>query len=192
MVFAFVVACEIAFWLLLLAGLAARYPLRRRRLGAVLLALTPVTDFVLLVAGLIDLRAGATAGFAHGLAALYLGFSVVFGPSVVRWADARFAHRFAGGPPPPPLGHGWERARHEWREFGRALLAAGIAAALLLGAIAWVADPDRTAALTWWLGRLVVVLVIWLLWPVTYTIWPSRPKAGSVDRVDRDTVHPNG
>jgi len=69
----------------------------------------------------------------------------------------------------------------------------GLGAALLPGAIAWVGgDPDRTAALTWWLGRLVVVLVVWLLWPVTYTIWPSRPKAGSIDRGDRDRVHSNG
>ncbi|WP_424326067.1 hypothetical protein [Gordonia sp. (in: high G+C Gram-positive bacteria)] len=34
------------------------------------------------------------------LARLYLGVTVVFGPRLIRWADARFAHRFAGGPAP--------------------------------------------------------------------------------------------
>ena len=48
--------------------------------------------------------AGRRPNFTHGLAAAYLGFSVAFGHSMVRWADQRFAHRFAGGPPPwrPP------------------------------------------------------------------------------------------
>jgi hypothetical protein len=60
----------------------------------------------------------------------YLGFSVVFGPSVIRWADARFAHRFAGGPPPVAL---------------------------------WAV-----------MGRLPVILLIWLIWPVSYLVWPVR------------------
>ncbi len=179
-------AAEIGFWLLLLAGLVARYPLRRRRLGAVLLAATPLTDLVLLVAATLDLRAGATAGVAHGLGAAYLGFSVVFGPALVRWADVRFAHRFAGGPPPvrPPR-YGWARARYEWREFGKAVVAVGIAAALLLAAIVLVGDPDRTEALWWWLGRLGLVLAVWAIWPVSHTLAPSRPTVG-------DRVHSNG
>lgn len=181
-----IAACEIGFWVLLLAGLVARYPLRRRRLGAVLLAATPVTDLVLLVAGTLDLRAGATAGVAHGLGAAYLGFSVVFGPALVRWADARFAHRFAGGPPPvrPPR-YGPGRVRYEWREFGKAGLAVGIAAVLLLAAIVMVGDPDRTEALRWWLVRLGMVLAIWAIWPVSHTLWPARPPAGG-------QVHSNG
>lgn len=89
-------------------GLIARYPLRRPRLGAALLIAVPVVDLVLLAATMIDLRRGATATFAHGLAAAYLGFSVAFGHSMVRWADQRFAHRFAGGPPrAEPPGTEW-------------------------------------------------------------------------------------
>jgi len=112
MLLAVIVAAEIGFWVLLTAGLGTRYLLRRRRLGAILLASVPVVDLVLLVATVIDLRGGATADFTHGLAAAYIGFSVAFGHSVIRWADQRFAHRFAGGPPPwrAPRG-GRERAR---------------------------------------------------------------------------------
>lgn len=176
MLYLVIVGSEIGFWLVLLAGLVARYPLGRRRTGAVLLALVPVTDLVLLVATVLDLRAGATAGSAHGLGAAYLGFSVVFGPALVRWADVRFAHRYAGGPAPVRRRrYGAAAVAHEWREFGKAVLAVGIAAALLLAAIVLVDDPDRTAALRWWLVRLALVLAIWAIWPVAATIWPTPP-----------------
>ena len=72
-----------------------------RRLGAVLLALTPAVDLVLLVASAIDLRGGATAFSWHGLAAVYIGVSVAFGPRIIAWADARFATRYVDAPRPP-------------------------------------------------------------------------------------------
>src|SRR5918992_2552575 len=170
MLLAIIVAAEIGFWLLLAAGLVARYPLGRRRLGAILLASVPLVDLVLLVATVIDLDNGATADFRHGLAAAYIGFSVAFGHSVIRWADQRFAHRFAGGPPPwrPPRG-GRERSRYEWREFGKTAIAWSISAALLLVAIAIVGDADRTAELQGWIARLTLVLAIWSIWPISHT-----------------------
>lgn len=175
-----IIACEVAFWVVLAAGLTARYPLRRPRLGAALLLAVPLIDLVLLVASLIDLRSGGEATLAHGLAAVYLGFSVAFGHSMVRWADQRFAHRFAGGPPPvKPPRYGWARTRHEWREWGKALVAWAVACGLLLGGIAMVGDPDRTTELEAWIARLTTVLVIWLVgWPVFYTVFPKRePRA---------------
>src|ERR671911_1593543 len=127
MLIAVVVACEIGFWVVLGAGLLARYGLGRRRLGAILLACVPLVDVVLLVATVIDLGQGATADFGHGLAAAYIGFSVAFGHSMIRWADERFAHRFAGGPPPTrPPKDGRARVLYEWREFGKAVLACAI------------------------------------------------------------------
>jgi hypothetical protein len=177
MLLAIILAAEIAFWVVLGAGLVARYLLGRRRLGAALLVMAPLVDLVLLVATTIDLAGGATAEFAHGLAAAYIGFSVAFGHSLIRWADARFAHRFAGGPPPPrPPRHGRARARYEWREFGKALLAWAIASALLAAAIAIVGDAERTQELQGWLVRLTMVLAIWSLWPITHTLWPSNPS----------------
>jgi hypothetical protein len=175
MLIGIIVACEIGFWVMLGAGLVARYLLGRRRLGAVLLALVPLIDLILLVATVIDLSRGATAGFTHGLAAAYLGFSVAFGPSMVRWTDQRFAHRFAGGPAPwrPPRG-GRARARYEWREFGKAVVAWAVSCGLLLAAIAIVDDAERTEALLGWVARLTMVLGIWAIWPISHTAWPSR------------------
>ncbi|MFC4049551.1 hypothetical protein ACFOY4_07650 [Actinomadura syzygii] len=177
MLIAVIAGCEIGFWVVLAAGLAARYPLRLRRTGAALLLCVPLVDLVLLVATAADLRGGATAGFAHGLAAAYLGYSVAFGHGMVRWADERFAHRFAGGPPPRGKpGYGAARTRYEWREFGKAVLATAIGCALLLAMIAWVGDADRTEALLGWTARLGLVLAIWSLWPITHTLWPAKPK----------------
>ncbi|MER5335503.1 hypothetical protein [Micromonospora sp. NPDC002717] len=173
-----IVACEIGFWVVLAAGLVARYPLRRPRLGAALLVCVPLVDLVLLAASALDLRRGATADVTHGLAAAYLGFSVAFGHSMVRWADQRFAYRFAGGPPPvKPPRHGWARTRHEWREWGKGLLGWAIACALLGAAIVWVDDAERTRELTNWIGRLSLAIVIWLVaFPVWETIFPRRAR----------------
>jgi hypothetical protein len=98
---ALIVACEIGFWVLLIAGLAARYLLRARTLSRVLLICVPLVDVVLLAATAIDLRRGGQAGFTHGLAAVYIGVSLAFGHQLISRADQRFAHRVLGGPTPP-------------------------------------------------------------------------------------------
>ncbi|GAB3153190.1 hypothetical protein GCM10027290_45640 [Micromonospora sonneratiae] len=178
MVLAVIAACEIGFWVLLGAGLVARYLLRMRRLGLALLISVPLIDLVLLAATVIDLRRGATANFTHGLAAAYLGFSIAFGHSMIRWADQRFAHRFAGGPPPwkPPKG-GWARARYEWREWGKGVLGWAVACALLGGGILMVDDASRTGELLAWMLRLSVAIVIWLVaFPVWATLFPARSE----------------
>jgi hypothetical protein len=177
---AVIVACEIGFWVVLAAGLVSRYVLRRRRLSTVLLAAVPLVDLVLLGVSVLDLRGGATPRVEHGLAAVYLGFSVVFGPAMGRWADVGFAHRFAGGPPPEPKPTSGTpaRLRMEWREFGRACLAAAVSAALLLGAVAMVGERADTTALLGWLWRLALVLAVWLIgWPVVETV---RTGAGAL------------
>ena len=176
MLLALIAACEIGFWLLLAAGLATRYLLRRRRTGAALLMAVPLLDVVLLTATVIDLRGGATADFTHGLSAAYLGYSIAFGRSMMRWADERFAHRFAGGPPPrgkPKYGRA--RTRYEWREFGKATLATAIACGVLISMVVLVGDDSRTEALLQWTGRLATVLAIWSLWPISHTLWPAKP-----------------
>lgn len=179
MIVAVIVACEVAFWVFIVLGLSARYLLRLRRTGAVLLALSPVTDLVLLTATALDLAGGGTATTAHGLAALYLGFSVAFGHAMIRWADVRFAHRFAGGPAPLRLA-GREYTKACWRDLLRTILGAAVAAAVI-GLLALVAgDVQRSAALTSFLPILGIVVAADLLWAVSYTIWPRRtPQTGA-------------
>lgn len=178
MLLALIAACEIGFWVVLGAGLVARYVLRMRRLGAVLLVCVPLVDLVLLVATVVDLRRGATANFTHGLAAAYIGFSIAFGHSMIRWADQRFAHRFADGPPPwkPPKG-GWGRTRYEWREWGKGVLGAAVACSLLGLGVLMVGDADRTAELVAWIYRLGIAIAIWFVaFPLWATLFPGQAR----------------
>lgn len=172
---AILIGCEIGFWLLLGLGLASRYLWKRRRLSTALLLCVPLLDVVLLAAAVIDMRGGATADLRHGLAAAYLAYSIVFGHRTMRWADARFHHRFAGGPPPwkPPAG-GMARTRYEWGFWLKLVLAYGIFCLILFGLIWLVNDPSRTKALMDFMLNLLKIPLIALLWPVSYTLWPKK------------------
>jgi hypothetical protein len=179
---AVIVLCEFGLWALLGAGLVARYLLRLRRLGAVLLAAIPLTDVVLVVAVLLDLHRGAAATTIHGLAGIYLGFSVAFGPSMVRWADRHFAHRFAGGPKPhKPAKGSAEKYRAVWQEWYKVVSAAAIASVTLLGLIVTVAGPEQEGPLYGWIGRVWLVVGIWFL---AGPAFEDRPGADS----GRDTT----
>ena len=179
-----VVACEIGFWVVLAAGLVARYPLRRPRLGGVLLLCVPVVDLVLVTASVADVARGTAPGFSHGLAAVYLGFTVAFGHRLVRWADVRFAHRYAGGPAPVRGPRdGLAALPGELADFGRAVLAAVIAGAVLL-TLSLVAGTGVPPVTTWpedplwsWTARIGVVLAVWF---VTGPVWVALgPRSGS-------------
>ncbi|MFE6305652.1 hypothetical protein [Nocardiopsis sp. NPDC057823] len=161
---AVIVMCEFGLWVLLGAGLALRYLLRWRALSTLVLWSIPLLDVVLVVATALDLRGGAEAGMIHGLAAVYLGFSVAFGPAIVRWADVRFAHRFAGGPAPvrsPKRGPG--RRAHLMREWYRVVNAAVITSVTLLVLVVLFAAPEGREALLWWIGRVWVVVGLWFV-----------------------------
>lgn len=177
MLLAVIVACEIAFWVLLLLGLAVRYPGRRPRLGAAILVGVPLVDLVLLVVTVLYLRAGGTPDLTTGLAAAYIGVSIAFGPGIIARMDARFAHRYRGGPPVPQTPrYGAERARYEWAELRRAALAFVIASLLLLGGVALVGGFDQGMPLLSWIYKLALVLLIWFVVALSYRWWPAEPK----------------
>ncbi len=91
MIVGLIIACEVAFWVLLAAGLAFRYVFRMPRTGLALLLCEPLLEIVLFAVTAIDLRNGAEPDWRHGLAAVYIGFTVGLGHSTIRWADARVA-----------------------------------------------------------------------------------------------------
>jgi hypothetical protein len=181
---ALIVVCEVLFWIFLGAGLATRYLLRRPRTGAVLLAAAPVVDLVLLVASVADLRAGGAAGTAHVLAAIYIGVSIGFGHRMVRWADVRFAHRFAGGPAPAPRPRwGREHARVERSGWFAHLLAWAVGSTLMLAAVVATGDAERTEAFTHALRLWTVVVVADGVWSLSYSVFPRRSRtAGQMAR----------
>ncbi|MFD7864706.1 hypothetical protein [Streptomyces sp. NPDC057682] len=186
MIVTLIVLCEIAFWVLLALGLTLRYVAKKPRLGAAVLLCEPVLELVLLVVTAIDLKNGADPDWKHGLAAVYIGFTVGLGHSTIRWVDARFAHRFAGGPPPvKPPKYGRPRAVHEWKVAGRWSVAAVTALALLQAAVWYVGGDGDVSSLRSWQGRMLFVLGLNLVIALSYTVFPKQaPHGGPESRRD--------
>lgn len=177
-----IVACEFAFWILLGLGLLARYGLRRRSLGSLLLLMVPVVDVVLLAVTAVDLRGGGHAGIGHALAAVYLGVSVGFGHQIITRMDARAAHRWDGAPKPvgPPRS-GRAHAVYNLRQLSRHYLAYAVGAGLLGLAVLYVGDTERAGAFVHMATLWTIVLVVDTIWSLSYFVWPRKPKAGSAD-----------
>lgn len=164
LLYVLIVSCEIGFWVVLLLGLACRYLLRKEPLSRALLLSLPLIDILLLAFTAIDLRQGATATFAHGLAAAYVGFTVAFGGMAVTWADAHFAHRFAGGPVPPRSpDRGWSAVRYEFGLWLRCIAACAITILLVEGLILFVGAAEATRPLQAWHGHAFGCVVFWFL-----------------------------
>jgi hypothetical protein len=172
-----IVGSEIAFWIVILMGLIARYILKKEKLGLILLALTPVIDCILLVATSIDLHRGATATAAHALAAVYIAVSLVFGKGMIKWADERFRYFVTKQGSPPVKRYGVEFAKHYFIGWIKHLLAFLIGKGLLFGLIAFVDNPSRTKALSDVLKIWSVVVAIDFVITSTYFIWPKKEKS---------------
>ena len=178
MIIAIIIGCEIGFWVLIVLGLAARYLLRLKKTGLALLAMTPVVDIVLLAATAIDLMSGATATVFHGIAAIYLGFSVAYGHKMIKWADVHFAYRFANGPSPVER-YGWAYTVECWKNVVRTLLAVAIGAGTLWLLTLVVDSVTRTSALSDLNGVLVLIFSVEVLWALGYTVWPKRQPSST-------------
>ncbi|MEV6425406.1 hypothetical protein [Streptomyces sp. NPDC051662] len=187
MIVTLIVACEVGFWVLLAAGLFLRYVARMPRLGGAVLLLEPLLEVVLLVVTTIDLRNGAEPDWKHGLAAMYIGFTVGYGHYTIKRIDGWFAHRFAGGPPPvKPPKYGMARARHEGHLWLRTVVAAAVAAVLLQIAIWYVGDAGSTDPLVAWQFNAARVVGIHGVIALTYALWPKKPPADAESvRVER-------
>jgi len=178
MVAGVIIACEIGFWVLVLLGLIVRYFGKRKTLGMALLLMTPLIDLLLLAFTVIDLRSGAEASLFHGLAAVYIGASLAFGHKMIRWADVRFAYRFAGGPAPTRSPrYGKQHAEHERRGWFRHLLACAIGSMVLYVLILLVNDPSKTEPLGQWIRLWGLILLVDFLYSFSFTLWPRRAKS---------------
>lgn len=166
-----IIACEVAFWIVLAAGLAVRYLLRREGASRALLMSLPVIDVLLLAFTALDLKAGSAATFAHGLAAAYVGFTVAFGPLAVRWADSRFAHRFASGPAPAKApDRGWKAVRYDLQLWLRCIVAWIIALGLSSALMAYVGDDVRTEPLRLWFRIAFVSVFLWFIFGPVWSL----------------------
>ena len=178
MIVTLIIICEVGFWVLLAGGMALRYLAHKRRLSSAVLLVEPLLEVVLLLVTAIDLKNGATPDWKHGLAALYIGYTVAYGHYTVKWIDGHVAHRFAGAPRPvQPPRYGTARAVHEGKLWLRTVLAAAIAAALLQIAIWYVGGADGVAPLRQWQLRAGQLVGIHGVIALTYILWQKKEKA---------------
>ncbi|MEU7578235.1 hypothetical protein AB0B50_11590 [Streptomyces sp. NPDC041068] len=185
MIVTLIVICEVGFWVLLAAGLAARYLLRMPRLGIALLLCEPLLEVVLLVVTAVDLKNGADPSWKHGLAALYIGFTVGHGHRTVKWLDGHAAHRFNGTPVPRPPRYGRARAVHEGKVWLGTVVAAAVASGLLLIAMWYVDDPSRTSSLQSWMYTAWRTAGIHGLIALSYALFPKKAPADEPEKADR-------
>ncbi len=167
-----IIGCEAAFWVVLGLALTARYLFQSHATSRVLLLALPAVDILLLVFTALDLHAGTPATFAHGLATAYVGFTVAFGPILVRWADQHFAHRFANGSPPAAAARGWRAVRQELELWLRSIVAWIITVVLLSALIAYVDNEAATRELLLWFriafGSIFLWFVFGPLWSLVF------------------------
>jgi len=178
LLYALIIGCEAGFWLVLLLALVARYLLKREKLSRALLFSLPGLDLLLLTFTTVDLAGGTPATFAHGLAAAYVGFTVMFGSLAVKWTDQRFAYWVKAGPPPekaPSLG--WPAVRYEFMLWFRSIAAWIITLILLVALIAYIDNEAITAELNDWFRFAFGSVIVWFVFgPVWSLVFFRREK----------------
>lgn len=171
-----IVACEVGFWIVILLGLVSRYLFNRNKLGLFFFALVPVLDLLLILATAIDIGRGGKPTIAHAIAPLYLGVSLVYGKSMIAWADERFRYYIKREGEKPIKRYGMDYAWHSLKGSLKHILAYVIGGALLLGMIAYVGKAAETEVFWETLKVWGIIVLIDNGISLTYFIWPRTAK----------------
>ncbi|MDE5052297.1 hypothetical protein NDK25_07945 [Niallia taxi] len=152
---------------------------KKKILSAAFLLATPIIDFLLITFTIIDIKKGSEISVIHGPAAGYIGVTIVFGHSMIKWMDAHFSFRFAGGAKPVKK-YGRASAIQEvvgWLRH-RAAFAIG---ACLRYFISLVSPKEEIITLRSLLQVWTLVLGNDFLISVSYCLWPKK-KPSSVKK----------
>ena len=102
-------------------------------------------DLSLFEVTLVDLNSGRPAKFAHVLAAIYLGFTVIAGLRNIQCADSNVSYKLDSGLNLTNTDCGWTYAKYDWV---KELLACSVGVTLRSIAIFYIDNPENTAAIT--------------------------------------------
>ncbi|WOV83633.1 hypothetical protein PGH26_12180 [Sporosarcina jeotgali] len=176
---AIIIACEISFWAVILAGLVTRYLFKKKKLGLFILALIPLIDLTLFIVTAADLYRGATATVAHSIAPLYIGISLAFGKSMIQWADERFQYYVTKEGPKPIRRTGYAHAIHSMKGSLRHVLAFAIGALMILFVVWYINTPEQTAEYQNTLKLWTLILIADIIISASYFIWPRTARKHS-------------
>ncbi|MGM8216269.1 hypothetical protein ACLIA0_11925 [Bacillaceae bacterium W0354] len=169
-----IVACEIGFWVFIIAGLVTRYIFNQKKVGLFLLAMTPVVDLILIIVTGIDIYQGAVPTIAHGIAPIYIAISIIFGKSMIKWADERFLYYVKREGAKPVRRIGIDHAKHSMKGSLQHVLAFIIGGAMLLFMIYYIGNNTDTMALQETLKVWGVIVIIDIVISISYFIWPRE------------------
>lgn len=174
-----IIFCEVAFWVVILLGLVTRYIFKLKKLGLFFLALTPVIDLILLITTAIDLMNGATAETPHAIAAVYIAVSLVFGKSMITWADDRFRYYVMKQGAKPYKPTGLDYAKNYAKNWLKHLLSYLLGTGVLHLIVYLINDASRTTALDSVIHIWTIVIVIDLIICISYFVWPPKKESKS-------------
>lgn len=169
-----IVACEIAFWVVILVGLTLRYVFKRKKLSLLFFTSVPLIDLILLVVAGLDIYFGAKPTAAHAIAAVYIGSSIAFGKSMIAWLDEKFRYYIMKDGSKPVKRYGMEFARHGMKSFGQHVFAYIIGALLLFGMILITNNHVQNAPFYEILQLWTLIIGIDFVISISYFIWPKR------------------
>ncbi len=174
-----IIGAEIAFWVVIIAGLTTRYIMKQQKLSMVFFALVPVIDIVLLTAATIDMLNGASATIAHALAAAYIAVSLVFGKRMIARADKLFRQWVLKEHITKDKLFGMHYANASL-QFTRHHILAYLVGTGLMWLVVWlVGQPDKTEAMTGAIRLWTMIIIIDGLITASYYIWPKKQKTTS-------------
>lgn len=184
MIGVFIVLCEISFWIFILGGLFLRYKWRKKKLSIIVLSCTPLIDLLLLIFTYIDLKNGATATSLHGLAAVYIGVSLIYGHSMIQWADKQFSYRFMKKQKPEKRRlYGKEHASFERHGFYKHAASFLVSSLFILSLIFFIGNNSQTAGLASLLKYWGIILLIDFFISFSYTVWPrGKPRSKRISQ----------
>lgn len=168
-----IIVAEIAFWVAIAFGLVARYILNLKGLSWFFFILTPFVDLALIVLTAMDLKNGAIATTAHGVAAIYIGVSLAYGKSMIAWADEKFQVLFLKKSSTKKKLSGLAKGKYEMKMWARHVAAYVIGSSLLWLMIFYVGHLKAEALFNLWRIWSIVVLVDGAI-SVSYIIFPKK------------------
>ena len=117
---------------------------------------------------------GATAKVPHAIAAVYISVSIVFGKSMINWADERFRYYVMKEGPKPFKPTGLDYSKTYAKSWLKHLLSYIIGTGILHLLIYIINDKSRTEAMGFVIHIWAIVIIIDLIICISYFIWPPK------------------
>lgn len=151
---------EIAFCFFLLTSIIFRYKFGFKRISILMLIMTIIINILQMLAIFVHLFYGAKPTFFHGLTAVFIGFSLVYGRRTIQWTDEWAAYKWSSGSKPVKVEKSVD-INYQWNEFYRVCLCIGLVTGLILISFFFVPFKDAFW-LIYWLIVNVSIVIFWL------------------------------